>query len=100
MLNMNDMVGKKVFIRYDINLMLPYVCTVIEVNDERRMIRVKEFNKTWYSMDDVLCYTYDEYTNMILFMKRQLDALTERNKQAEKDMKEEILNYIDLVNLL
>lgn len=93
-----DLVGKKVAIKYDQNLMLPYLCTVVEVREDLDCFKVKEFN-LWYKRDALLCHSYDEYMNMIMFMKRQLDNMSERNRQAEKDLKDEIQAYMEQVNL-
>ena len=98
MMKLIDLVGKKVAIKYDQNLMLPYLCTIAEVNEEVNIFRVNELN-CWYSQDTILFHSYDEYMNMIIFMKKQLDNMTERHRQAEKDLKDEIQAYIEQVNL-
>lgn len=93
-----DLVGKKVAIKYDQNLMLPYLCTVVEVNEEANIFRVNELN-CWYSQDTILFHSYDEYMDMVIFMKKQLDNMTERHTQAETDLKDEIKSYIEQINL-
>lgn len=97
---MKDLIGKKVFIKYDQGLMLPYMCTIVEVNEELQWFKVQEFNAHWYTLDALLCYSNTEYSNMILFMKRQLDNLIQRNKDSEKQLEKEILEYIKQVNLI
>lgn len=93
-----DMIGKKVAIKYDQNLMLPQLCIVVEVNEERNMFRVNGSNH-WYKSDEILCHSYNEYMNMVIFMKRQLDNMSERHRQAEIDLKQEIQSYVEQVNL-
>lgn len=98
MQNLSELIGKKVLIKYDQNLMLPYLCTIVEVNEKLDWFKVKEFDH-WYKREAILCHSYDEYHTMVLFMKRQLDALSERNREAEKALKDEIMSYVNQVNL-
>lgn len=90
---MHELVGKTCLIKYDINLMLETIFTVIEVNEQQQWIRVTPSNR-WYTLESVLLFEDNQILNEVLLHHKTLIQTYNDNRQQENEIKEYILNLV------
>lgn len=94
---MKHLIGKTCLIKYDINIMLDTIFTIIEVNEEQKWVKVTPHNR-WYTKDTILLIGDTQTLNTVLNQHKQLVDTYNEHRYIEKEMKKKIQSLVASYN--